>query len=80
MTAVLDTSFLVAMSNSKDNHHSRVMEVARNITDPLVLPITVLPEVTYLLGTRLSHSAMRQFLSTLIILTPIILEVLALQV
>ncbi len=66
MTAVLDTSFLVAMSNTKDNHHSRVIEVARNITDPLILPITVLPEVTYLLGARLSRRAMRQFLSRLI--------------
>lgn len=34
--------------------------------DPLILPITVLPEVTYLLGSRLGHDTMRQFLKRLV--------------
>ena len=66
MTALLDTSFLLAMSNGEDRNHSRVLEVAKNISDPLILPITVLPEVTYLLGTRMGHTPMRQFLRQLV--------------
>jgi len=66
VTALLDTSFLLAMTNVKDRHHSRVLEVAKNIDDALVLPITVLPEVSYLIGSRLGHSVMRQFLGGLV--------------
>ncbi len=66
MTALLDTSFLLAMSNAADHNHARVLEVAQSIADPLILPITVLPEVTYLLGSRLGHAAMRQFLKSLV--------------
>ena len=54
------------MANAGDRNHSRVLEVAKSIADPLVLPITVLPEVTYLLGSRLGHEAMRQFLKSLV--------------
>ena len=67
MTALLDTSFLLAMVNVKDRHHSRVLEVAKSINDTFVLPITVLPEVSYLIGSRLGHSVMRQFLSSLVV-------------
>jgi predicted nucleic acid-binding protein len=66
VTALLDTSFLLAMTNIKDHNHSRVLEVAKSIDDPLVLPVTVLPEVSYLIGSRLGYGVMRQFLSGLV--------------
>lgn len=65
MTALLDTSFLLAMTNSKDNNHARVLDVAAKINDNLIVPVTVLPEVSYLIGSRLGHKAMRQFLGNL---------------
>ncbi len=65
MTALLDTSFLLAMTNSKDNNHARVLDVAVKINDNLIVPVTVLPEVSYLIGSRLGHKAMRQFLGNL---------------
>jgi predicted nucleic acid-binding protein len=40
--------------------------VAKSIDDPLVLPVTVLPEVSYLIGSRLGYGVMRQFLSGLV--------------
>ncbi|MEZ4714452.1 MAG: hypothetical protein R3A44_45150 [Caldilineaceae bacterium] len=40
-------------------------KVAQSISDSLVLPVTVLPEVSYLLGSRLGHTAMRNFLRKL---------------
>ena len=66
MTAILDTSFLLALTNSKDHHHARVLSIARTLTEPLILPISVLPEICYLLASRLGHAAMRQFLQNMI--------------
>lgn len=66
MTALLDTSFLLAMTNSRDRHHYRVLQIAQRIEPPLILPITVLPEVCYLIATRLGHSVMRTFLKQLV--------------
>lgn len=66
MAVLLDTSFVLALSNREDRNHTRVLNVAQTVTDPLILPITVLPEVTYLLGSRLGHLAMRQFLKRLV--------------
>ena len=66
MTALLDTSFLLAMTNAKDRNHHRVLSAAERIDDQLVLPVTVLPEVSYLIGSRLGHKAMRQFLQRVV--------------
>jgi len=66
VTALLDTSFLLAMVNLKDRHHFRVLKVAQSIDDMLILPVTVLPEVSYLIGSRLGHHVMRQFLTSLV--------------
>lgn len=67
MTALLDTSFLLAMTNTKDRNHHRVLNTAEHIDDQLVLPVTVLPEVSYLIGSRLGHKAMRQFLQRVVV-------------
>ena len=66
MTALLDTSFLLAMTNTKDRNHHRVLNTAEHIDDQLVLPVTVLPEVSYLIGSRLGLQAMRQFLQRVV--------------
>ncbi len=77
MTAILDTSFLLALTNTKDRNHSRVLNTARALSDSLMLPISVLPEVCYLIASRLGHVAMRRFLQELVasdtILEPITL-------
>ena len=73
MTALLDTSFLLAMTNAKDRNHARVLRVAEHINDQLILPVTVLPEVSYLIGSRLGHQAMRQFLHRIAV-SDVILE------
>lgn len=43
----------------------RVLAVAEAINDPLILPAVVLPEVCYLIASRLGHQAMRLFLANL---------------
>ncbi len=77
MTAILDTSFLLALTDTSDSNHARVLGVSRALTDSLVLPVTVLPEICYLLASRLGHSAMRRFLQELttsrVLLEPLVL-------
>jgi predicted nucleic acid-binding protein len=42
-----------------------VFDVARTLTASLILPLPVLPEICYLLASRLGHVAMRRFLDEL---------------
>ncbi len=65
MNVLLDTSFLFALADASDRHHARVLDVARNLTASLILPLPVLPEVCYLLASRLGHAVMRRFLHEL---------------
>lgn len=65
MTALLDTSFLFALTNRNDRNHSRVLNIAQTINEPLVLPTVVLPEICYLIASRLGHPVMRRFLMEL---------------
>jgi predicted nucleic acid-binding protein len=65
MTALLDTSFLFALTNQGDRNHVRVLAVAQTLDEPLILPTVVLPEIGYLIASRLGHRAMRQFLMKL---------------
>lgn len=64
MTAILDTSFLFALTDQGDRNHQRVLAVAQSVNEPLVLPVVVLPEVCYLIASRLGHKAMRRFVSS----------------
>ena len=66
MTAILDTSFLFALADQSDRNHNRVLAVAQTISEPLLLPVAVLPEICYLIASRLGHQAMRQFLANLV--------------
>ena len=65
MTAILDTSFLFALTDQSDRNHQRVLAVAQSVNQPLVLPVVVLPEICYLVASRLGHQAMRRFISSL---------------
>jgi predicted nucleic acid-binding protein len=65
MTAILDTSFLFALTDQGDRNHQRVLAVAQSVNEPLVLPVVVLPEVCYLIASRLGHQAMRRFVSSI---------------
>jgi uncharacterized protein len=65
MTAILDTSFLFALTDKSDRNHQRVLTIAQSVNEPLVLPVVVLPEVCYLIASRLGHQAMRRFVSSM---------------
>lgn len=63
MTALVDTSFLFALINRNDLSHAACTAVAQTLRARLIVPLTVLPEVAYLLDTRLGHSVMQQFVN-----------------
>lgn len=65
MTAILDTSFLFSLTDQSDRNHQRVLAIAQTVNEPLVLPVVVLPEVCYLIASRLGHQAMRHFVSSM---------------
>lgn len=72
MIAILDTSFLFALTDRSDRNHQRVLAVTQNVNALLVLPVVVLPEVCYLIASRLGHQAMRRFVSSV---TPATIQV-----
>lgn len=65
MTALLDTSFLFALTDQSDRNHQRVLAVAQSGNERLVLPVAVLPEICHLIASRLGHPAMCRFVSSL---------------
>jgi uncharacterized protein len=65
MTAILDTSFLFALTDRSDRNHKKVLATIQNVNEALILPIVVLPEICYLLASRLGHKAMQSFVSSL---------------
>lgn len=62
MQILLDTSFLYALNDAQDQNHLRTVNFLQALTAELFLPTPVLPELCYLLHSRLGHLAMRNFL------------------
>lgn len=65
MNVIVDTSFLVSLTNPLEQRHGDCVQVARDLRGKLVVPITTLPESTHLIAHRISHRAMRAFISQL---------------
>ncbi|MGQ9872258.1 type II toxin-antitoxin system VapC family toxin [Leptodesmis sp.] len=57
--------FLFALTDQSDRNHQRVLTIAQSVNEPLVLPVVILPEVCYLIASRLGHQAMRRFVSSM---------------
>lgn len=66
MTVLVDTSFLVAITSRHDQNHARALKLAQSLGEPLLVPVSVLPEACYMLASRMGHAAMRQFLQQLV--------------
>ena len=62
MTVVADTGPLYALVDASDAWHKRVMAWWRRNKEPIVIPVCVLPEVSYLLHTRISPKAEAAFI------------------
>jgi predicted nucleic acid-binding protein len=62
---VADTGAVYALIDRDDVWHKRVTEWWQSNRGPIVLPVTVLPEVSWLLRTRIGAHAERAFAAAL---------------
>jgi uncharacterized protein len=65
MPLLLDTGVLYALADRGDAWHARARALLSSARDPLLTPITVIPEVTYLLATRIGDHAELAFVRSL---------------
>ena len=65
MTVVVDTGPLYALVDRADTWHQRVTKWWKANTERVVVPVCVLPEVCYLLHTRISPDAEASFVRSL---------------
>jgi len=65
VTVVADTGPLYALVDADDRWHERVVAWWRANRKPVVVPVCVLPEVCYLLNTRISAQAEAAFVHAL---------------
>ena len=61
MTIIADTGALYALADADDRWHKRVVDWWRSNVVPIIVPLTVLPEVAYLLATRIGPAAEESF-------------------
>ena len=57
MPVAVDTSAVLALADRDDAAHVTVSALLDTIREPLVIPLTALPELDYLLSTRLGEAA-----------------------
>ncbi len=62
---VADTGAVIALVDADDRHHESVRQLFEQNPDEWVLPWAILPEVAYLLATRVGARAQAAFLDDL---------------
>ena len=62
MTLIADSNFVYALFNSGDTRHSDAMSFVSQITEVMLVPDVVVPEVCYLIMRDLGHGDIREFL------------------
>jgi predicted nucleic acid-binding protein len=65
MTVVADTGVLYALVDANDAWHGRVVHWWERNREPILVPVSVLPEVTYLLQTRIGADAELAFVRSI---------------
>ncbi len=66
MTAIIDTSFLVSLTNPKEQSHEVCATLARTLSDRFLVPYVIMPEATYLINKQQGHHIMLQFVRRMI--------------
>ena len=66
MTVILDTSFLVSVTNPAEANHEACLRIAETLNESLIVPQVVLPETTYLIAKYQGSHVMRTFVKRLL--------------
>ncbi|MPY87726.1 MAG: PIN domain-containing protein [Luteitalea sp.] len=65
MSLLVDTGVIYALADRSDEWHLRVRTYLEETRELMTAPVTILPEVAYLLHTRLGPAAERKFTHSL---------------
>ena len=65
MAVLVDTGILYALADADDAWHERARGWIEGRNDLLIVPVSVLPEVAYLLHTRLGAAAELEFMQSI---------------
>lgn len=65
MTALLDTSFLLATAFGKDQHHARAATAMRELKGPRLVAAPVVTELFFMTAARLSYDRALQLFNLL---------------
>lgn len=65
MPLLVDSGVLYALADRRDAWHTRVRTYLQSHPDRLLAPVTILPEVTYLLRERIGSTAEHAFVQSL---------------
>lgn len=65
MALLVDTGVIYALADRRDAWHTRVRSYLRNHAATLLAPVTILPEVAYLLRERIGPQAERAFVRSI---------------
>jgi uncharacterized protein len=65
MAILVDTGILYALADADDGWHERSRRWWEDLRELVLAPVTVLPEVAYLLQTRLGPAVERRFVRSL---------------
>lgn len=57
MTVLIDTSFLVALAVTSDKNHRVATKSLTHLDATMVIPIPVMPEMFYMISTRMGYLA-----------------------
>ncbi len=63
---IVDTGIIYALADRTDRWHKQSVDFISTFTGKLVVPITVIPEASYMLNTHLGPEAELSFLSSLL--------------
>ena len=66
MTVIADTGALYALVDRSDAWHARVVAWWTRNREPVVVPVSVIPEVTYLLQSRIGAAAEIGFVQAIV--------------
>jgi predicted nucleic acid-binding protein len=66
VTVIADTGALYALVDRSDAWHARVLAWWKRNREPVLVPVTVIPEVTYLLQTRIGAAAEIAFVRSVV--------------